>query len=98
MTTVRASVITLATSLVLCLAATGTAAATWVPDGDDGPLAVAPASPHVDGTRTIPVYDYANAIRESVYVDTTMDTDSDGRDDVVAVDIVRPRETELTGL
>ena len=54
---------------------------------------------HIDQRTksTQPVYDYADAIRESVYVDTTMDTDSDGKDDVVAVDIVRPSETALTG-
>src|SRR3954469_1102915 len=48
--------------------------------------------PNVDPRThsTKPVYDYANAVRESVYVDTTMDTDSDGTDDVIAVDIVRP--------
>lgn len=46
---------------------------------------------------TKPVYDYANAIRESVYVDTLMDTDSDGSNDVIAVDIVRPRETAAAG-
>ena len=46
---------------------------------------------------TQPVYDYAGAIRESVFVDTTMDTDSDGTNDVIAVDIVRPRETAAAG-
>jgi X-Pro dipeptidyl-peptidase len=99
MTTVRASLITLATSLVLCLAATGTAAAVHEPGGDAEPLAATPrtGSPHADGTSTVAVYDYANAIRESVYVDTTLDTDSDGRTDTIAVDIVRPRETDAAG-
>ncbi|MFI5710640.1 Xaa-Pro dipeptidyl-peptidase [Kribbella sp. NPDC051620] len=55
--------------------------------------------PNVDPRThsTKPVYDYGNAIRESVYVDTTMDTDSDGTDDVIAVDIVRPREPAAAG-
>jgi X-Pro dipeptidyl-peptidase len=62
----------------------------------------APASavpPNVDSKKhsTKPVYDYANAIRESIYVDTLMDTDSDGTNDVIAVDIVRPRETAAAG-
>ncbi|MBY8344376.1 Xaa-Pro dipeptidyl-peptidase [Streptomyces spinosirectus] len=39
-----------------------------------------------------PVYSYANAIREAVWVDTGLDGDRDGRHDRVAVDIVRPRE------
>ncbi|TCM49348.1 Xaa-Pro dipeptidyl-peptidase [Kribbella sp. VKM Ac-2568] len=94
--------------------ATGTATAARIPDGPDAPSVAAPTvaddaaaasaaagvPAHVDPrTRsTQPVYDYAGAIRESVYVDTTMDTDSDGADDVIAVDIVRPRETAAAGL
>ncbi|MFJ6631899.1 Xaa-Pro dipeptidyl-peptidase [Streptomyces sp. NPDC091376] len=39
-----------------------------------------------------PVYSYDDAIRESVWVDTRLDGDGDGRTDRVAVDIVRPRE------
>ncbi|CAM5714318.1 Xaa-Pro dipeptidyl-peptidase [Streptomyces alboniger] len=44
-----------------------------------------------------PVYAYDNAIRESVWVDTGLDGDADGRTDRVAVDIVRPRELDRTG-
>ncbi|MGV9850927.1 Xaa-Pro dipeptidyl-peptidase [Streptomyces sp. NPDC003442] len=44
-----------------------------------------------------PVYSYENAIRESVWVDTTIDGDADGRTDRVAVDIVRPREPAAQG-
>ncbi|MFD4628617.1 Xaa-Pro dipeptidyl-peptidase [Streptomyces sp. NPDC058284] len=44
-----------------------------------------------------PVYSYENAIRESVWVDTRIDGDADGRTDRVAVDIVRPRELDRTG-
>ncbi|WP_369374806.1 Xaa-Pro dipeptidyl-peptidase [Streptomyces sp. cg36] len=44
-----------------------------------------------------PVYSYANAIRESVWVDTGLDEDRDGRTDRVAVDIVRPREPAAQG-
>jgi X-Pro dipeptidyl-peptidase len=39
-----------------------------------------------------PVYSYEGAIRESVWVDTGLDGDADGKKDRVAVDIVRPRE------
>ena len=104
MTTVRARVTLLVSSIVLCLGSvTGTATAARVPDGP-GSEAVAVAQtgtpPHIDlRTRsTKPVYDYADAIRESVYVDTRMDTDSDGTNDVIAVDIVRPRETAAAGV
>ncbi|APY85209.1 Xaa-Pro dipeptidyl-peptidase [Streptomyces alfalfae] len=44
-----------------------------------------------------PMYAYENAIRESVWVDTRLDGDADGRTDRVAVDIVRPRELDRTG-
>ncbi|WP_399466161.1 Xaa-Pro dipeptidyl-peptidase [Streptomyces venezuelae] len=44
-----------------------------------------------------PVHSYADAIRESVWVDTGLDGDGDGRTDRVAVDIVRPRETAAAG-
>ncbi|MEU1148041.1 Xaa-Pro dipeptidyl-peptidase [Streptomyces sp. NPDC005863] len=44
-----------------------------------------------------PVYSYDDAIRESVWVDTRIDGDADGRTDRVAVDIVRPRELDRTG-
>ena len=76
-----------------------------MPDGPNATGAAAPvpgpaAPPYVDPATksTQPIYDYADAVRESVYVDTKMDTDADGTNDVVAVDIVRPRETDLTGL
>ncbi len=51
-----------------------------------------PRPPHVQGTRTVPVYDYANAVRESVWVTTGLDNDGDGAPDRVVVDLVRPRE------
>ena len=47
--------------------------------------------PFVRGGETVPVYDYADAIRESVWVQTPTDADRDGVPDRVAVDLVRPR-------
>ncbi|MEW2389255.1 Xaa-Pro dipeptidyl-peptidase [Streptomyces venezuelae] len=44
-----------------------------------------------------PVYSYEDAIRESVWVDTRIDGDADGKTDRVAVDIVRPRELDRRG-
>ncbi|WP_134121503.1 Xaa-Pro dipeptidyl-peptidase [Kribbella kalugense] len=102
MTTVRARMTILASSAVLSLATvTGPAVAAPIPDGPGATASAAPSVPqHVDvrTKSTQPVYDYSDAIRESVYVDTTMDTDSDGKDDVIAVDIVRPSEPALTGV
>lgn len=44
-----------------------------------------------------PVYSYEGAVRESVWVDTKIDGDDDGKSDRVAVDIVRPREPAQQG-
>jgi len=63
------------------------------------PAASATATPlHVRGTETVPVYDYANAIRESIWVTTPRDNDGDGVLDKIVVDIVRPRETAQAGV
>lgn len=43
---------------------------------------------------TQPKFSYEDAIRETVYVHTTLDSDANGQPDRVAVDIIRPRETE----
>ncbi|MGW0738063.1 Xaa-Pro dipeptidyl-peptidase [Streptomyces sp. NPDC002851] len=51
--------------------------------------------PTVDESK--PVYSYADAIRESVWVDTGIDGDGDGRTDRVAADIIRPREPAQEG-
>lgn len=51
-----------------------------------------PAAAHAAPRESQPVYSYANAVREAVWVDTGLDADGDGKTDRVAVDIVRPRE------
>ncbi|WP_269410961.1 Xaa-Pro dipeptidyl-peptidase [Lentibacillus daqui] len=47
----------------------------------------------VDGV-TEPIYSYADAIKETIYVESELDSDRDGRADRIAVDIIRPEETE----
>jgi X-Pro dipeptidyl-peptidase len=110
MTTVHARVTILVSSTLLCLGAfAGTAQAVPMPDESGAPVSPAAPAPqvaapgvpaHVDAKThsTQPVYDYADAIRESVSVDTHLDTDSDGQTDKIAVDIVRPRETDAAGV
>ncbi|MGF1432488.1 Xaa-Pro dipeptidyl-peptidase [Kitasatospora sp. LaBMicrA B282] len=44
-----------------------------------------------------PVYSYADAIRETVWVDTGLDDERDGHHDRVAADIIRPREPAEAG-
>jgi X-Pro dipeptidyl-peptidase len=43
---------------------------------------------------TQPVFSYQDAIREHVYVESSLDSDRDGRRDRVRVDIVRPKESD----
>jgi X-Pro dipeptidyl-peptidase len=50
------------------------------------------------GRESQPIYDFSQAVHESVRVDTTMDTDGDGKRDTIAVDIVRPREAAVAGI
>ncbi|MDX3643611.1 Xaa-Pro dipeptidyl-peptidase [Streptomyces sp. MB09-02B] len=47
--------------------------------------------------KSEPVYSYDDAVRESVWVDTGLDGDRDGKPDRVAVDIVRPSEPARQG-
>ena len=80
---------------VLGLVLTGLAGVLIAP-----PAAAAPVHPppHIVGNHTEPVYDYANAIHESVWVNTSLDNDRDGAPDKVVVDFVRPRETAEAGV
>ncbi|WP_369393516.1 Xaa-Pro dipeptidyl-peptidase [Streptomyces sp. CG1] len=61
--------------------------------------AAAQATPHQSrpARESRPVYSYAHAIRESVWVDTGLDKDGDGKADRVAADIVRPAEPASQG-
>ncbi|MDO3700132.1 Xaa-Pro dipeptidyl-peptidase [Micromonospora sp. C28SCA-DRY-2] len=62
------------------------------------PAAAPPSGIVVVDGMTQPVFSLADAIEERVYVQTTVDTDHDGRLDRVAIDISRPRETATQGL
>jgi X-Pro dipeptidyl-peptidase len=52
-----------------------------------------PPAPVVENGRTQPVYGYADAIRQRVWVPIEYDTDGDGTNDRIAVDIIRPKAT-----
>jgi X-Pro dipeptidyl-peptidase len=58
----------------------------------------APATRFVSGTQTVPAYSYQDAIRESISVQTPLDSDHDGVPDRVMVDLVRPREAAAAGV
>lgn len=57
------------------------------------PAAGAHGAPPPRPTESRPVHSYDDAVRESVWVDTGLDGDGDGRTDRVAADVVRPRAT-----
>ncbi|MFF2520596.1 Xaa-Pro dipeptidyl-peptidase [Streptomyces liangshanensis] len=63
------------------------------PAGAEG----APRPAHEAVKVSQPVHSYADAVRESVWVDTGLDGDADGASDRVAVDIVRPAEPDRQG-
>ncbi|MFS1511699.1 Xaa-Pro dipeptidyl-peptidase [Chengkuizengella sp. SCS-71B] len=44
--------------------------------------------------KTQPAYSYSDAIVESVFVETTVDSDNDGHFDRIHANIIRPKETE----
>ncbi|QNP69089.1 Xaa-Pro dipeptidyl-peptidase [Streptomyces roseirectus] len=56
-----------------------------------------PTTAQAASRESLPVYSYDKAIRQSVWVDTGLDGDGDGKKDRVAVDIVRPREPAQQG-
>ncbi|MFJ7904177.1 Xaa-Pro dipeptidyl-peptidase [Streptomyces sp. NPDC096198] len=58
---------------------------------------LAPPAAQAAPRESTPVYSYEHAIRESVWVDTGLDADGDGRTDRVAADIVRPSELAAQG-
>src|SRR5215470_7053475 len=45
-----------------------------------------------DGTQ--PVFSYQDAIREYVNVQSSVDSDGDGKKDLIRVDIIRPKESD----
>ncbi|HEX6024926.1 MAG TPA: hypothetical protein VFZ00_23245, partial [Solirubrobacter sp.] len=45
------------------------------------------------GGKTNPVFGYADAIRERVFIDSPYDSDRNGVNDIIAIDIKRPKAT-----
>ncbi|MFC7548877.1 Xaa-Pro dipeptidyl-peptidase [Plantactinospora sp. GCM10030261] len=54
--------------------------------------------PFIQAGQTVPVYSYANATRESVWVQSPVDSDGDGQPDRIAVDVIRPSEAAAAGV
>jgi X-Pro dipeptidyl-peptidase len=62
--------------------------------GGEATTAQQSMGPVVKNGRTQPVYGYADAIRQRVWVPIEFDSDRDGTNDRIAVDIIRPKATE----
>ncbi len=60
------------------------------------PAASAAVKPEIEisGGVTQPVFSYEDAIREHVRVQSPLDSDGDGKKDLVRVDIIRPKESD----
>ena len=54
--------------------------------------------PVLMGGVTQPVFGYTDAIRERVWVESNFDSDLDGVNDLIALDIMRPQASETGGL
>jgi X-Pro dipeptidyl-peptidase len=48
----------------------------------------------IEDDATQPVFGYADAVRQRVFVESDVDTDADGVHDVVAMDIIRPKASD----
>lgn len=40
------------------------------------------------------IYSYEDAIKETIYIESSLDSDNDGEKDIIAADVIRPKETE----
>ncbi|MEV5966286.1 CocE/NonD family hydrolase [Kribbella sp. NPDC051952] len=65
----------------------------FVVAGVPGAAATAKPTINTSGGLTQPVFSYQDAIREHVQVQSPVDSDGDGKKDLVRVDIIRPKES-----
>lgn len=70
------------------------AAAVALPLGAVAAHAEPPPAPVFEDGQAQPVFDPADVVRESLWVDAPVDSDGDGADDKVHVEVVRPKATE----
>jgi X-Pro dipeptidyl-peptidase len=57
------------------------------------PSALAQTAPVLEGGKTSPVFGFADAIRERVFIESPYDSDKNGVKDIIAIDIKRPKAT-----
>ncbi len=92
----RLSLLSVAVVVALPLL-TGTATAEPTAEPPAEPTAAptdAPTEPVFEDGQAQPVFDPGDAVREEAWVRAAVDSDRDGADDLVHVEVVRPRATE----
>jgi X-Pro dipeptidyl-peptidase len=87
-------IVLFALTVVLPLAVITPAEAT--PSGHHGPTP--PPWLKIENGVSVPQFDLANAVEETLFVQTTVDSDLDGKKDRVRVKLSRPGETETQGI
>ncbi|UOR11016.1 Xaa-Pro dipeptidyl-peptidase [Halobacillus amylolyticus] len=80
------------TFLLLILSTVLTVQPAGAEDGNSKPSDVQQIE--VKDGKTQPVYSHEEAIRETVFIETSVDSDGDGELDRIHADIIRPKETE----
>lgn len=70
-----------------------TVAVAFMVAGASAASATAKPAIAISGGLTQPVFSYQDAIREHVRVQSPVDSDGDGKNDLVRVDIIRPKES-----
>lgn len=80
-------------SLPLLLCSNSTSASELILNENNNAPSAAPQIEIIDG-MTQPIFSHGDSITERIYIETTVDSDSDGELDRVRADIIRPKETE----
>ena len=84
----------LALLLVVCLIALIPAAGAGAQKGHShSRAAAAPAGLKIKNGKTQPKFSYAKAVRETIYIESDIDDDGKPGPDLLATDIIRPKET-----
>ena len=60
-------------------------------DGDRSTAAAAGRAIRINNGRTAAIHSYKDAVRETIYIESTIDDDENGRNDLIATDIIRPK-------
>ncbi|WP_164215727.1 Xaa-Pro dipeptidyl-peptidase [Virgibacillus sp. YIM 98842] len=82
------------TSILLAFIMIFTLTAPYAADAEVLGQSNSPQGYELEDGMTAPIYSYEDAIKETIYIASEMDSDRDGEMDLIAADIMRPKETE----